>query len=167
MSRRLADRFRAQSSGAGEELRQARAVLTKADEKLRRLLDLVESGGLPASRAIGERIAAAEAERDRVAAEVAAIELRPKAADVLPSPAAVRAYVEALDRVLQADVERGREFLRRHVGRITLTPESSGPRPFYRASGRFDLGDPKVSGVAGAREPRDLRPVVEFECEVA
>ncbi len=124
MCRRLAERFRSRSSGPGAELRDARAAVTKVEEKLRRLLDLVESGGLPASRATGERIAAAEAERDAAAGQVAAIEAQPKAADVLPSPVAVRAHIQALDRVLTTDVERGREFLRQHVGRITLTPET-------------------------------------------
>jgi hypothetical protein len=46
--------------------------------------------------------------------------------------------------VLTADVERGREFLKRHVGRITLTAKSDSPRPLYRASGRlfFSAIDP-------------------------
>jgi hypothetical protein len=109
------------------------------------------SGALAASRAVAERIADAEAERDAAAGQVAAIEAQPKAADVLPSPAAVRAHVEALGRVLAADVERGRDFLRRHVGTVRLTPKSDGPRPFYRASGRlfFSAIDPKAKQVAG------------------
>ena len=151
VARRLADRLRSRSSSAVLELREAREAHAKANERLRRLLDLVESGGLAASRAVSERVAAAEAERNAAASRVAAVEAHPRPTEVLPSPAAIRAYVATLDQVLTTDVERGREFLRRHVGRITLTPECNGPTPRYRASGRFVLGDPKVSEVAGAR----------------
>ncbi len=152
MARHLGERLRSKSSGMEGELRRARAALAKADEKLRNLLALVEAGALAASRAVAERVAAAEAERDAAAGQVAAIEAQPKAADVLPSPAAVRAHVEALDRVLTADVERGRDFLRRYVGTVRLTPKGDGPRPLYRASGRlfFSAIDPKAEQVAGA-----------------
>ncbi len=152
MARRLGERLRSKSSGVEGELRRARTALAKADEKLRNLLALVEAGALASSRAVAERVAAAEAERDAAAGQVAAIEAQPKAADVLPSPAAVRAHVEALDRVLATDVQRGRDFLRRHVGTVRLTPKCDGPRPFYRASGRlfFSAIDPKAERVAGA-----------------
>ncbi len=88
-------------------------------------------------------------ERDTAAAQVADIEARPKAADVVPSPMVVQAALEGLDRALAADVERGRDFLRRHVGRITLTPVNEGPRPHYRASGQFTFDQAKVEQVAG------------------
>jgi DNA invertase Pin-like site-specific DNA recombinase len=163
MTRRLAERLRSKASGGDAELRQARTALAKADEKLRNLLALVEAG-LASSRAVAERIATAEAERDAAAAHLAEFEARPKPADVIPSPAAVRAHVEALDRVLTTDIDRGREFLRRHVGTVTLTPQSDGPRPFYRASGRlfFSAIDPKTEQVAGAGfEPATRRQPAE------
>jgi hypothetical protein len=153
MSRRLAERLRAQTSGAEVGLRETRAALGKAERALANLLDLVQSGGLSASRAVAEKVESAENERDKLAAALAAIERRPKVADALPSPATVRAHVAALGDVLTLDPARGRALLERHVGRIVLTPTYEGPRPRYRASGRFvfDPGtSPKVEQVAGA-----------------
>jgi DNA invertase Pin-like site-specific DNA recombinase len=151
MSRRLAERLRGSTAGADGELRDARAALAKAERALANLLDLAEAG--QTSRSIVERIKAKESERDGLATKIVALEARPKPADVVPSPALVRAHVEALGSVLNRDVVRGRAFLQKHVGHIVLTPVHEGPRPRYRASGQFvfDPGAfPRAEQVAGA-----------------
>jgi hypothetical protein len=103
--RRLADHLRANAPRADDELRDARAALAKTERAFGNLLDLAEAG--EPSRAIRERIAAKESERDALAAKVAALEARPKPADVMPSPALIRSHVEALGHVLAHDIERG------------------------------------------------------------
>jgi len=159
VARRLAENLHSKSSEA--ELRLARAALAKAEGKLANLLRLVETGELASSRAVADRVAAAEVGRDRAAAQVAAIERRPDRVKELPSPDAVRGYVDAFNRVLTSDVERGRDMLRLHVRTIKLTPNNDGPKPYYRASGRFVFStqDPRVEGVAGARNCLNQSPL--------
>jgi hypothetical protein len=78
---------------------------------------------------------------------------------------------EELAATLQAGKDRARVALERHVGKITLTVKSEGPKPTYWASGLLDFGPIdgglRSQGVAGTRNWLPLMTSVEFQLRVA
>ncbi|GAC1345962.1 MAG: hypothetical protein NVSMB23_22850 [Myxococcales bacterium] len=117
------------------------------------LLNLCAAGGVAADmarRGIDERAAKRRSLEERVAALLR----QRQPADLIPDEKVMKSYLADLGALMAGDRPRARALLEKHVGKITLTAKSDGPKPSYWASGRFEFGrldeSHKRQQVAGA-----------------
>ncbi len=112
----------------------------EAEKHVRNLTQAIGRMGL--TEALEESLREAEERRRSLRARASAVRSKPA---VLPTRAMVAKAVASSRDLILKDPQRKREFLRRHVGRIVLTPETESPGHSYRATGAIEL-----SGLLGA-----------------
>lgn len=155
--RRFVDRFNERLAAArakpGEELAQVDRGIQQREAAIRNLTDALVRMGW--SEALQDRLREEEHYLEDLRRRRA--ELAPPSPDSKrPSGAQVEGYVRDLLGTLEADTERGRELLRRHLGSVTLTAKFEGTRRYYHAAGAFNLAvalEPENSSapIAGGR----------------
>jgi len=149
---RVNERVASNRAKPDQEVARLDRGIQEAERGIRNLTDSLVQIGF--SEAVRERLQ--EEERRLVDLRSARMSLaRPAPTAKPPSGAQVEGYVRDLLGTLEADPERGRDLLRRHLGTVTLTPRIEGARRYYHAAGAFDLSvalDPE-NGTAPEESP--------------
>ena len=105
------------------------------------------AGGVSA-KSIVDALAAAEAKRSQLTAELERLQAAPKPGDIAIHPTAVRDLIANVAAALSHDGAVGREALRRYLGTITMRPVEADGARHYVAEGTLDA----TEALAGALE---------------
>jgi DNA invertase Pin-like site-specific DNA recombinase len=119
-------------------------ALNRVGGEIANFVRAIASGVNAAS--IASALSKAEAERERLAGELAAAEALPKPGDIAIHPSAVRELIDNVTGALNRDVPAGREALRRYLGPITMRPVDQNGVRHYVAEGSLDA----TEALAGA-----------------
>ncbi len=128
--KRLAERLGELTRENGDKVRERRARLDKVEREIGNLIDFVAAGR--GTQAVSTRLKALELEAAAETKALAGLERALSGPIKLPDPKKLVELAFDLERRLNADVQRGREELRRlfRDGRIDLLPQ---PGRFYVA----------------------------------
>lgn len=149
VARGFASELKSATKQDTDELPRLEAEIQRLRTETRRLVEAIAAGASP-SMAEGIR----EREQQVVGLERRASDLRGlrKGAEVVPGPHQLRKLIADLAAQLLADLPQARRFIEEHVGKITLTPQTNGPKPYYVASGRFNF-EGLTGGLSTSRKP--------------
>lgn len=140
---RFVDRFRErltdlQGRSKGDATKKLDREVQLAEIAIKNLTDAIGRHGY--SDAIGSQLKEQEAKLEILRQRRSATVTTQDRAKIVPHPKVIESYLTDLLKTLEADPVRGRALLEKHMGAITLTPESESPgRRFYRATGAFNL----------------------------
>jgi hypothetical protein len=158
------DRALRQRQSADSPLRALERQIVKAEGEVSNLVNAITMS--PDSAALVSALKPKEEALDELRRQRASvIEIRP-GTRVLPAPKELEGYLREMLQTLEEDQERGREYLARCMGPVTMVLEGEGPDRFYSADGAFDIAVIGKSSCGGAMHDQTQTLVFSAQIQV-